>query len=96
MAKGNGHLEWESSKDERYAENWWTKHGYSWRLIKRFVSKSVYEVSDGETTVEYSIPNVANMNMKRFMEGPAGFTSYVELWKANKEANKAAKEAGLI
>ena len=36
MANGNGHLEWESSKDERYAENWWTKHGYNWKLIKGY------------------------------------------------------------
>ena len=40
MAKGNGHLEWESSKDEKYAEKWWTDHGFTWTLKKRFVSYS--------------------------------------------------------
>lgn len=43
MARGNGHLEWESSKDEKFAENWWTEHGFSWKLMKRFVSKGKVE-----------------------------------------------------
>lgn len=74
MARGNGHLEWESSKDEKYAEKWWTDHGFTWTLKKRFISYSQYEVTKGDMTMYYEIPSVPNMNIKKFMEGPAGFT----------------------
>ena len=95
MARGNGHLEWESSKDERYAEKWWTDHGFSWTLKKRFVSKSVYEISKDGVKMNYEIPNVGNMNMKDFMEGHAGFVKH---WQTNIEYQKLlqeAKEAGI-
>ena len=75
MARGNGHLEWESSKDEKYAERWWTDHGFAWTLKKRFISYSQYEITKDDMTMYYEIPSVPNMNRKRFMEGPAGFTT---------------------
>lgn len=95
MARGNGHLEWESSKDEQYAEKWWTDHGFTWKLIKRFISKSVYEVSKDGTTMNYEIVNVENSNMKLRMEGPAGFIAH---WKLNLEYQallERAKDAGI-
>ena len=94
MAKGNGHLEWESSKDEKYAERWWTQHGYDWKLMKRFISKSVYAVTKGDLTVNYEIPN-GNLDMHRFMEGPAGFTHYWQIQKDYRELLEHAKAAGI-
>lgn len=75
MARGNGHLEWESSKDELYAERWWTEHGYTWTLKKRFISYSQYEISKDGMAITYDIPSTPGINMKKFMEGPAGFTA---------------------
>lgn len=95
MARGNGHLEWDSSKDEKYAENWWTDHGFAWKLKKRFISKSVYEVSKDGTTLSYEIPNVANMNIKDYMEGSAGFVKNWEMNIKYQELLQQAKDAGL-
>ena len=96
MTRGNGHLEWESSKQEQYAERWWTDHGFTWKLKSRFISKSTYEVSKDGIEFECMIPNVGKINMKKFMEGPSGFTKQ---WEMNKEylALKAqARAVGLI
>ena len=90
MARGNGHLEWESSKHEQYAETWWTEHGFTWELKKRFVSFSVYAVTKDGMTMQYEIPNVERMDIKKFMEGPAGFTYH---WKLNTEYQTLLKEA---
>lgn len=94
MARGNGHLEWDSSKDERYAEKWWTEHGYSWTLKKRFISKSVYEISKDGITHDYEVPN-AKIDMKRFMEGAAGFTHYWNMLIEYHRLLHEAKCAGL-
>ena len=94
MARGIGHLEWESSKNEKYAEKWWTDHGFTWTLKKRFVSYSQYEVSKDGTAMNYDIQNVPNSNMRLLMEGPAGFTVH---WKLNLELQalrERAKDAG--
>ena len=88
MARGNGHLEWESSKHEKYAEQWWTDHGFTWALKKRFISKSVYSVTKDGITMEYELPNEYRMDIKLFMEG--GFTAH---WKLNKEYLTLLEEA---
>lgn len=93
--RGNGHLEWESSKDEKYAEKWWTDHGFSWKLTKRFVSKSVYAVTKDDITVNYEIPNNGKMDIKQLMEGPAGFTHYWEMYLQCLKLRKEAEEKGL-
>lgn len=96
MARGNGHLEWESSKDEKFAENWWTEHGFSWKLMKRFVSKSVYAVTKDGVKLTYEIPNDPNMNIRKFMEGSSGFVHYWELNLQCLKLRKEAEEKGLI
>ena len=48
MARSN--LGWEPSKMEQYAERYWLVNGYDAKLIKRYISKSIYEISkDGLT-----------------------------------------------
>lgn len=95
MARGNGHPEWESSKDEKYAEKWWTDHGFTWALKKRFISYSSYEISKDGMTINYDISNTPNMNIKRFMEGPAGFTTAWNQHTVLNNLRQQAKEAGL-
>lgn len=89
MARGNGHLEWESSKDEKYAEEWWTDHGFTWVLKKRFISYSRYEIHKDDMMMEYDIPSVPNMKIKKFMEGPAGFT---KAWEQHMLLNRLRQE----
>lgn len=96
MAKGKGHLEWESSKDEKYAEKWWTNNGFTWKLVKRFINYSEYEVTKDDLTVKYQIPNNGRMNIKQFMEGPAGFTKCWEQHVILEGLKKQAKAKGII
>ena len=90
MARKNGHLEWESSKHEQYAETWWTQHGFTWELKRRFVSYSGYAITKDNITVYYEIPNNGRMDIKKFMEGIGGFT---EFWKLNTEYQSLLEEA---
>ena len=96
MARGNGHLEWESSKDEKYAEQWWTDHGFTWKLTKRFVSKSVYAVTKDDITLNYEIPNDSRLDIHGFMEGPAGFDHHWMLYVEYCKLCEQAKGQGLI
>ena len=75
---------------------WWTDHGFSWKLTKRVVSKSVYVVTKDNITISYEIPNEDKMDMKRFMEGPAGFTHYWDLHLEYRKLRNEAKKKGLI
>lgn len=70
MARHNE--EWEATKAELYAEEWWKKHGFSVKLLHRFLSKSVYEVSKDGITSDYEIPFRVT-KPKEFMDGFAVF-----------------------
>lgn len=51
MAKSN--LDWDASPAEKYAEQYWQENGFTAKLLKRYQSKSIYEVScDGMTRKE--------------------------------------------
>lgn len=65
MAKS--HLEWDASSAERYAERWWEKHGFEVKLLKRYQSKSIYEVSKDGLTSKEEIPYTVR-KFKEFME----------------------------
>ena len=65
MAKSN--VEWEPSKVEQYAERYWLVNGYDAKLIKRYVSKSIYEISKDGLTDGYEVPNTVK-DPARFMD----------------------------
>ena len=95
MAMRNGNLKWESSRNEEYAEKWWTEHGFAWKLVKRFISYSEYEVTKDDLTIKYQIQNIPRMNIKQFMEGPAGFTKCWEQHVTLKRLRKQTKTKGI-
>ena len=43
MARSN--LNWEPSKNTLAAQKYWTEHGYTFKLYRRFISKDYYTVS---------------------------------------------------
>ncbi len=55
MAKSN--LEWEASKAEQHAEEYWKEHGFEARLIARYQSKGVYTISKDGITDNYEVVN---------------------------------------
>ena len=72
MAKSN--LNWAASNAEQYAEKYWHANGYSAKLVKRFVSKSVYEISKDGVIDKYEVPNAVKdptrymVNFERYWE----------------------------
>lgn len=70
MARSN--LEWEASPAERYAEKYWQENGFEVKLIKRYQSKSVYEVSRDGLTHKEEIPYTVRRfgeYMRQFQKG---------------------------
>lgn len=70
MAKN--HLEWDASPAERYAERYWQKNGFTVKLLKRYQSKSVYEISRDGLTRKEEIPYTVRKfgeYMKQFQNG---------------------------
>ena len=96
MARGKGHLEWESSKAQKAAETWWTEHGFEWKLIKRFISKSEYEISKDGYTMNYEVPNIASTENNQFMEGASGFAQSWKIFIEVQQMRKEAKAKGII
>lgn len=70
MAKSN--LDWEASPAEKYAERWWKKNGFEVKLLKRYQSKSIYEISrDGlmrKEEIPYTVKKFGEY-MKQFQKG---------------------------
>jgi len=65
--------DWEPSKMEKYAEKWFSDHGYQFRLLKRFISKSIYEVSKDGIACEYHVASK--------VADPAGFMrGFEQFW----------------
>ena len=54
MAKSN--LDWDPSPAEKHAEQYWRKNGFTAKLLKRYLCKSIYEVSRGGLTQKVEIP----------------------------------------
>lgn len=65
MARHNE--EWEATKAELYAEDWWKANGYEATLIKRYLSKSIYKVSKDGLSTDYEVP-FSVKDKKKFME----------------------------
>lgn len=64
MARSN--LNWSASPAEVYAEAHWKEHGFDAKLVKRYQSKSVYEISRDGLTDTYEIPYTVK-DFKGFM-----------------------------
>ena len=70
MAKSD--LDWQASPAERYAERYWQKNGFTVKLLKRYQSKSIYEVSRDGLTQKAEIPDTVRRfgeYMKQFQKG---------------------------
>lgn len=53
MARSN--LDWEASREEKAIEKWWLENGFSVKLLKRYQSKSQYELSKDGHTEKYEL-----------------------------------------
>ena len=66
MARSN--LDWEASREEKAIEKWWVNHGFSVKLLKRYMSKSQYELSkDGHVRTYEVMSGITNV--KGYLRG---------------------------
>lgn len=57
----------EKNRNERYAEYWFSMHGFEWKLVKQYMSKTVYELSKDGLTYKWELP-FGVTDMKSYME----------------------------
>jgi hypothetical protein len=55
-------MEKEKTRTMRYAERYWTRNGYQFKLVKQYISKAVYLVGKDGVVMKYSHPAVVDDN----------------------------------
>lgn len=46
----------EKSKNERYAEKWFKTNDFKYKLVKQYISKTVWEISKDGLTYRWELP----------------------------------------
>lgn len=60
---------WELSKEEAFAIEWFEEHGYTGKIIRQYISKTIFEISKNGTTDEFELPQgIVFKNMHGYME----------------------------
>lgn len=57
----------EKNKVERYAERWFSAHGFKWNCVKQYNSKTVYEISKDGLEYKWELP-FGVTDPKKYME----------------------------
>lgn len=61
--------EWDISREEQYAINWWEAHGYDVIIRKRFISKDYCTVSKDGFSMDYDLLlGDAKIDYKKYMQ----------------------------
>ena len=60
---------WDLSKEERYAVRWFEKNGFSGKIEKQYITKTIFIVEkDGVKEAFHLTQGLPNMNMKNYMK----------------------------
>lgn len=80
---------WDFSKEEKYAIQWFNENGYDGRIIKQYISKTIFEISKDGVTDKFELPQgIVFKNIKGYME------QYRQNWNLLCELQKLRKETG--
>lgn len=60
--------QWELSKDEKYAINWFNRNGFNGKLEKQYVSKTVFQVEKDGIKDKFELPQGAKIYISEYME----------------------------
>ena len=58
---------WQISRIEKYAEKWFAQNGFSFELVKQYVSKTIYLISKDGISEKFELPSEAT-DIKGYME----------------------------
>lgn len=81
-------VKYDFSKSEEYAIKWFNDNGYDGKIIKQYVSKTVFEISKDGVTDKFELPQgIVFKNIKGYME------QYRQNWKMMCELQSLREEA---
>lgn len=74
------------SKEEKYVINWFNENGFDGKIIKQYVSKTVFEITKDGISDKFELPQgIVFKNIKAYMEQfMKNWEMYCELCKLRK------------
>ena len=79
---------WDFSKEEKYAIKWFNDNGYDGKIIKQYISKTIFEISKDGITDKFELPQgIVFKNIKGYME------QYKKNWEMLCELQRLREEA---
>lgn len=79
---------WDFSKEEKFAIQWFNDNGYDGKIIKQYISKTVFEISKDGITEKFELPQgIVFRNIKGYME------QYRKNWEMLCELQRLREEA---
>lgn len=79
---------WDFSKEEKFAIKWFEENGYSGRIIKQYISKTMFEISKDGIADKFELPQgIVFKNIKGYME------QYKKNWEMLCELQRLREEA---
>ena len=79
---------WDFSKEEKYVINWFNKNGFSRKIVKQYVSKTIFEITKDDISDKFELPQgIAFKNIKAYMEQfMKNWDMYCELYELRKHS----------
>lgn len=79
---------WDFSKEEKYVINWFNKNGFSAKIVKQYVSKTIFEITKDDISDKFELPQgIAFKNIKAYMEQfMKNWDMYCELYELRKHS----------
>ena len=79
---------WDFSKEEKFAIQWFNDNGYDGKIIKQYISKTIFEISKDGITDKFELPQgMVIKNIKGYME------QYKKNWEMLCELQRLREEA---
>lgn len=71
---------WDFSKEEKFAIKWFEDNGFTGKIVKQYVTKTIFEISKDGITDRFELPQgIVFKNIKGYME------QYRRNWSINLE-----------
>lgn len=69
-------VKYDFSKEEKYVIKWFNENGFTGKIIKQYVSKTVFEISKDGFSDKFELPQgIIFKNIKRYM------SQFADNWK---------------
>ena len=79
---------WDFSKEEKYVINWFNKNGFSGKIVKQYVSKTIFEITKDDISDKFELPQgIVFKNIKAYMEQfMKNWNMYCQLYELRKHS----------